>query len=153
MLKKVINYTDYDGNPRSEVCYFNLSKPELMEMKRSPLYEMQQILDKIRKMEDPDKDMTYAEKDELTMKMGAILRNLVTASYGKKSEDGRRFIKREEGHSLGEEFIETEAYSELYMEMLSDIGNLVGFVREVIPAEYKADFEDNVKSAELPAAE
>ena len=25
MLKKTINYTDYDGNPRTEDHYFNLS--------------------------------------------------------------------------------------------------------------------------------
>ena len=32
MYKKVIKYTDYNGNERTESFYFNISKSELLEM-------------------------------------------------------------------------------------------------------------------------
>ena len=35
MLKKTINYTDYNGNERTEDFYFNLTEAEILEMEMS----------------------------------------------------------------------------------------------------------------------
>ena len=32
MIKKVISYTDFDGNPRVEEFWFNLTKAEMMDL-------------------------------------------------------------------------------------------------------------------------
>ena len=32
MLKKTINYTNYNGEQKTKECYFNLSKAEIAEM-------------------------------------------------------------------------------------------------------------------------
>lgn len=143
MYKKVIEYTDFNGNKKSKNFYFNLTRPELMEMKRSPLYEMQEILERVKNMDDPDEELSYAEKDEIQEKMGAILRNLVIQSYGVKSEDGERFIKRINGrpYGAGEDFVESMAYDSLYMEMISDVSNLVTFVRAIVPADVQGDLD------------
>ena len=144
MLKKAITYTDFNDNVKTKNYYFNLTKPELMEMKRSPLYEMQEVVERIRGMENPDEKLSYEEKDEIQEQMGAILRNLVIQSYGVKSEDGERFSKRvgNRRYGAGEDFVETMAYEALYMEMISDINNLLNFVRAVIPADVRSNLDN-----------
>ena len=44
MLKKLINYVDYDGKERSENFYFNLTKAELMDMELGTVGGMQQLI-------------------------------------------------------------------------------------------------------------
>ena len=151
MYRKSITYVDYDGQSKTKNFYFNLTRPELIEMKRSPLYEMQEVMDRIGKMENPDEELSYEEKDEIQETMGEILRNLVIQSYGVKSEDGERFTKRigSRRFGQGEDFTETMAYDSLYMEMLSDINNLIGFVRAVIPAELRSNLEESSEYKEL----
>lgn len=146
MFKKVISYTNFNGEKKEKVCYFNMNRPELMEMKRSPLYEMQAITDRIKGMEDPDNELSYAEKDEIQEKMGDILRELVVQSYGNLSADGEQFSKRvgTRKYGAGEDFVETMAYDALYMELLSDVRNLVTFVRSIVPAETRATFDEQM---------
>lgn len=145
MLKKVISYTDFNGNTKSKICYFNLNRPELMEMRRSPLEEMQKIITRIRGMEDPDSELSTVEKDEIQEKMGAILRDLVIQSYGIKSDDGESFSKRvgNRRYGAGEDFTETMAYDALYMEMISKPKNLIEFVRMIIPEDARNSLNDN----------
>ena len=143
MYKKVIKYTDFDGNEKTKVFYFNLTRPELVEMKRSPLIEMQKIVERVRAMKDPDKELSYDEKDEIQEKMGNILRDLVIQSYGVKSEDGETFSKRKNGsrYGAGEAFVESMAYDSLYMEMLSDVTKLIEFVRAIVPESVKTELD------------
>lgn len=144
MYRKSITYTDFNGNEKTKNFYFNMTRPELMEMKRSPLYEMQKMLDRIKGMENPDEELTYAEKDEIQEKMGAILRNLVIQSYGVKSEDGERFSKRvgDRKYGAGEDFVETMAYDALYIEMIQDVSNLAKFVRAIVPADVRTEIDN-----------
>jgi phage-related baseplate assembly protein len=104
MIKKTITYTDYDGNERTEDLFFNLSKAELIEMELSASGGMEKMLKRI-----------IAEQD--TRKIMEIVKSIILKSYGKKSDDGRRFIKSEE---LSQEFLQTEAYSELLLELMSN---------------------------------
>ena len=46
------------------------------------------------------------------------------------SDDGKRFIKNEQ---LREEFSQTEAYSDLFMELASDADAASAFVNGIIP--------------------
>lgn len=145
MYRKVIAYKDFDGNAKSNIFYFNLTRPELVEMKRSPLVEMQKMIERVRGMEDPENELTVEEKDEIQEKMGGILRDLVILSYGVKSADGERFVKRvgDRPNGAGEDFVETMAYDALYMEMLSNFRNLIDFVRAIIPESIRPDLENN----------
>lgn len=51
-------------------------------------------------------------------------------SYGEKSPDGKRFVKSEE---LSTAFSQTEAYSQLYMELATDADKAAEFINGVIP--------------------
>ena len=64
-----------------------------------------------------------------------IFKDLVLRSYGKKSPDGRRFIKSKE---LSEEFSQTEAYSDLFMELATDSAKAAAFVNGIMPQDSQA---------------
>lgn len=117
MLKKTITYTDYDGNERTEDFYFNLSKAEIAEMELSINGGLTQLLEKIVKEQDNAKLVSY-------------FKDLILRSYGEKSLDGKRFVKNDE---LREAFAQTEAYSELFMELASDADKAAAFVNGVTP--------------------
>lgn len=118
MLKKTFTYTDYNGVERTEDHYFNLSKAELMEMELSTNGGMAEMIDKIVKAQDAPAIVK-------------IFKELVLKAYGKKSDDGRRFIKSEE---LSNEFAQTEAYSQLFMELATDADAASKFVNGIVPA-------------------
>ena len=123
MLKKIITYTDYNGVERTEPFYFNLSKAELMEMELGVTGGMTEMLDKIIAAKDaPSLMKTFKE--------------MITKSYGIKSDDGKRLIKSEE---LSIAFTQTEAYSVLFMELITDDKAAADFVNGIIPNEIQAE--------------
>lgn len=117
MLKKTITYIDYDGNERTEDFYFNLSKAELVEMDASTTGGLAKMITKIVAEQDSKRIIEY-------------FKNLVLKSYGEKSPDGRRFIKSAE---LSDAFSQTEAYSEIFMELATDAEAAAKFVNGIVP--------------------
>ena len=123
MLKKIITYTDYNGVERTEPFYFNLSKAELMEMELGVTGGMTEMLDKIIAAKDaPSLMKTFKE--------------MIMKSYGIKSDDGKRLIKSEE---LSIAFTQTEAYSVLFMELITDDKAAADFVNGIIPNEIQTE--------------
>ncbi len=117
MLKKNIKYTDYNGEERSEDFYFNLSKAEVMEMELGTVGGM---ADKLKSI--------IASKDSGIM--FETFKDIILKSYGEKTPDGKRFIKSKE---LSDAFSQTEAYSELFMELATDAESAANFMNAVIP--------------------
>lgn len=119
MLKKTISYTDYNGNKRSEDFYFNLSKAELMEMEMRTAGGLIEKFARVAKSQNPDE-------------LVDIFKDVVLRAYGEKSADGRRFIKNDE---VKEAFMQTEAYSELFMELATNAEAAAAFFNGIIPQE------------------
>ena len=117
MLKKTITYTDYNGVERTEDFYFNLTKAELMAMEIGTTGCM---ADMIKRIVDA-KDAPAIIK---------IFKELVLKAYGEKSADGKRFVKSEE---ISNGFAQTEAYSQLFMELATDADAAAAFVNGIIP--------------------
>ena len=123
MLKKIITYTDYNGVERTEPFYFNLSKAELMEMELGVTGGMTEMLNKIIAAKDaPSLMKTFKE--------------MIMKAYGVKSDDGKRLIKSEE---LSIAFTQTEAYSVLFMELITDDKAAADFVNGIIPNEIQTE--------------
>ena len=123
MLKKIITYTDYNGVERTEPFYFNLSKAELMEMELGVTGGMTEMLNKIIAAKDaPSLMKTFKE--------------MIMKAYGVKSDDGKRLVKSEE---LSIAFTQTEAYSVLFMELITDDKAAADFVNGIIPNEIQAE--------------
>lgn len=117
MLKKTITYTDYNGMERTEDFYFNLTKAEVMDMEMGIEGGMVEMINKI-----------VAAKDNPSII--EIFKKLVLQAYGEKSADGRRFIKSEE---LSTAFSQTEAYSDLYIELATNADKAAEFVNGILP--------------------
>ena len=123
MLKKTIKYTDYNGVERSEDFYFNLSKAEIAEMELGTTGGFADMLQRIIDTHD----MPQIVK---------MFKDLVLKSYGVKSADGKCFIKIDDnGVPLSRAFSQTEAYSELYMELATDADAAAKFVEGILPAD------------------
>jgi hypothetical protein len=118
MLKKTISYVDYDGNERKEDFYFNLTKAEVTEMEMSIEGGLVKQIESI-----------VAEKD--AKRIMATFKNFILKSYGQKSPDGKRFVKNQE---LRDGFEQTEAYSELFMELCTNADAAAKFVNGIIPS-------------------
>lgn len=117
MLKKTITYTDYNGLQRTEDFYFNLTKAEVMEMEMSTVGGMAEMIQKIVAAQDVPSIIK-------------IFKDLILKAYGEKSADGKRFIKSEE---ISSEFAQTEAYSQLFMELATDAESAAAFVNGIVP--------------------
>ena len=132
MFKKAITFEDLDGNTVIEDHYFHLNKAELIEMEMSVDGGLSETLTKI--IETKDGKQIIAE-----------FKKIILGSYGKRSEDGRRFIKNQE---LRDEFESSEAYSTLFMELVTDEDSAAEFVNGMIPQNL-AEEAAKIASADL----
>ena len=117
MLKKTITYTDYNGSERTEDFYFNLTKAEVVEMEMSTTGGLAEMIKKIVAAQDAPSII-------------AIFNKLILKAYGEKSPDGKRFIKADE---ISNAFSQTEAYSQLFMELATDADKAAEFVNGITP--------------------
>lgn len=119
MIKKTITYVDYNGKERIEDHYFHLTKAEIMEMEMSIDGGLAEMITRI----------VAAQKVPEIIK---VFKDLILKSYGVKSPDGKRFIKNQD---LIDEFAQTEAYSQLFMELATDADKAAEFVNGIMPAD------------------
>jgi len=130
MISKNIKYVDYNGVEREETFLFNLSKAELMEMEMGITGGLAETIKKIIETQDQPSIIK-------------IFKDLILKAYGEKSADGRRFLKVDEkGNPLSVGFSQTEAYSNLFMELATDADAAANFVKGIIPADIEIPDQD-----------
>ena len=127
MLKKTIKYKDFNGNEREEDFYFNLMQSEIAELELSTVGGFTESIQKIIQTQDGPEIIKQ-------------FKNIILKSYGERSADGKRFIKSDE---LSEAFSQTNAYSELFMELATDDEAASAFINGIVPDELKQD-ENNI---------
>jgi hypothetical protein len=119
VLKKTITYEDFNGDTVIENFYFHLSKAELVELELG--YGGEGLAASLQKIIDAEDAKGIIEQFKI----------IILTAYGKRSEDGKRFIKNQE---LRDEFVSTEAYSVLFMELATNTGAAIEFINGIIPA-------------------
>ena len=117
MYKKTITYEDYNNVTRTEDYYFNLTQSDLAEMEFGTSGGLADMLTQISKSMDQPSII-------------AMFKKIILAAYGVKSPDGKYFRKTEE---IRNDFMSTEAYSILFMELASDSDSASEFINGVIP--------------------
>jgi hypothetical protein len=134
VLKKTITYEDFNGEEVTEDHFFHLSKAELVELEMSHQDGLSEALQKIVKAEDGKAIIAEFKK-------------IILGSYGKKSSDGKRFVKTQE---LRDEFESSEAYSTLFMELVTETDKAIEFINGIVPQGLE---QDAARVTQLRAAE
>lgn len=135
-----ITYTNLDGKSVTENFYFNLSKAEVAEWEMevdgglsSYLEKLQALSEELEPKKDSEgNDIPFDQNQlrDLTKKISSIVKDVILRSYGEKSPDGRRFVKSKE---LSESFYQTDAYSELYVKLMTNPVELTEFIKAILP--------------------
>lgn len=136
MLKKNIKYTDYNGVERNEEFLFNLTKAELMEMEMGTTGGLAEMIQKIVNTQDAPAIIK-------------IFKEIILKAYGEKSDDGKRFVKVDNaGVPLSIGFSQTEAYSQLFMELATNAESAANFIKGIMPADIDISDEELKKLQE-----
>lgn len=147
MFSRTFEYPGYDGKMHKETWWFNLSEDELYKMELTNLGGMNGVMNRLMRQEKPKEIVDMFE-------------SIILGSVGERSIDGRKFMKkkRHPGDLWGEvaeDFRETQAYSQLFIELVSSGEKLAEFLKGAIPeevarklAEVEARGSDETKEAE-----
>ena len=144
MFSREFTYIGYDGKEHKETRWFNLSPAELGEMQLSTADGLDGMMKRMLRENEPGKIVE-------------MFKTLILKAVGERSVDGRRFLKKEiPGRPWGEvaeDFRETPAYSQLFVELVSDPKNLDAFIRGAIPEEYavKLNAAENTEAVSEPS--
>lgn len=125
MLKKSITFEDFNGDTVTEVHHFHLSKADLIELEMSYPEGLAATIQKIVDSEDGHAIVREFKK-------------LLISAYGVQSEDGKRFIKNE---TLREEFLQSEAYSTLFMDLIVNADAAIEFINGIVPKGLEQDLK------------
>lgn len=117
MIKQTLTYLDFNEEWRTEDFYFHFSTAELAEMQLGQAGGMEEWLKTI--VASDDREQILAE-----------FKKMIINSYGQRTPDGKSFIKNKE---LREAFAGTNAYSDLYMKMITDPEFAAEFANGIMP--------------------
>lgn len=140
MLKKTITYRDFNGVEVSEDFYFNINQAECIDLDFD--YEnvggIREYLKSL--IVAINKDGDAAPKKPLY----DIIKKIIAVAIGKKSADGKRFIKNSE---ISDAFFQSNAFSNFVIDLFHSEDGFSEFVTAVFP---EVSEEDRAKAkAEL----
>jgi hypothetical protein len=124
MLKKTLTYKNLDGETVTKDFYFNMTKAELVKLQLAEDGGWEAKIKKIMDADKPDAKLIIDTFEE-------ILR----LSYGTRTKDGE-FYKSTEAFHL---FLATEAYSDLFFDLVTDAKKSAEFIEALLPADLLAD--------------
>lgn len=136
--KKIASMNYNTGEKKERTYYFNLTKAELMEMQLSVDGGLQEYVQKII-------------ETEKTPQLVELFKKLILMSYGEKSDDGMRFMKKaQDGHRLSDDFEQTDAYSELFTELATNSESATAFVNGILPSDIADQVSNNAEGHAYP---
>lgn len=129
MYKTAVTYTDYNGDVRTEELYFNLNEPEFIRFDVRYPGGLTNFIPTLGVQMGKDGKAEFTP-DADTNALFTFFEDLIKASYGVKSDDGKRFVKNE--GEVGREFMETAAYASFFRQITSDSDSAAAFVNGVL---------------------
>lgn len=149
MFSRTFEYKGYDGQTHKETWWFNLSEAELYEMELGTVGGVNGMMNRMLREEQPDKIVE-------------MFKRIILKAVGERSADGRKFVKKERPGmpwgEVAEDFRETPAYSQLFLELVKSGEALATFLKGAIPAEVaeqlaKAEAEQKAAAEEKKIVE
>ena len=116
MQKLTVQFENFDGETITEDLYFHLNIKELQDMENWDVPLTQRIA-KLTKTEDGKEAFE-------------LMRDIVEAAYGERSEDGKRFVKNPE---VLKNFTEGLAYDEVIIKFIDGSTDLGKFIEGLLP--------------------
>ena len=117
MIEKTITFSDYNDNEITRTYHFNINRAEAIRLQWSEKGGLDAVIRKISREED-------------TTKLYPLFEEVVLKSVGEKSPDGLRFVKTQE---IRDDFSQSEALSELIVELLTDVEAAKAFFNGIAP--------------------
>ena len=139
MYKKTIKYTDFNDVEKTRDHYFNLTEAEVTEMECSVNGGYTELLNRIIAAENPTE-------------LIAVFKELILKSYGERSLDGETFVKNDEVRA---KFVNSAAYSALFMELAFDAKAASDFSLGILPASMRGKVSEEMakrNATNAPAA-
>lgn len=118
MVSRTVTYVDFDGESKKKTLYFHLTKAEFVKMERNsnPLSKrIKECVDENGKPKDIEK-------------MLEVIETILLAAYGVREGEGFRKTKE-----LTEQFVSSEEYSQLFMDMLENPNIIVEIFKGITP--------------------
>lgn len=126
MVKKTVTFKDFDGNSVQEDCYFHLYTAEVVKwLMTDKGCTLDKVLEQMIKERKGSQVMDFYD-------------DLLRRSYGVRDLDGIHFIKNDE---VWNRFKSSEAYSIIYMELVTDQKKAADFLNAIIPKEMADEVE------------
>ena len=133
MYKTTVTFENFEGEKVTKDLYFNLTKAEIMKLQLSYKQGFDKYVEDIIHPLDGEPD---------PQKIMDLFEMLILKSYGVRTEDG--FIKSPE---KAQAFVSTEAYSELFMKLLSDEKAQTEFFMGIMPRDIAAQAQVELAKA------
>lgn len=116
MQKLTVQYQNWDGDLETEDLYFHLNIKELQDMEKWDVPLTQRIA-KLTKTEDGKEAFE-------------LMRDIIEAAYGERSDDGKRFVKSPE---VLKNFTQGLAYDEVILTFIDGSMDLAKFIEGLLP--------------------
>ena len=139
MIKKEITYKDLDDNDVTETFWFNLSQAEMAEM----------AIGKEGKQggfETWVKTLIESQDGEVLVE---TFKKILLSTIGERSADNKRFVKTEE---IRNNFLWSNAYSVLFMDLMTDAEKMSEFINGIVPANMRDDLAKRMANSPAGSA-
>lgn len=121
MLKKMVTYSDYDDNVRTDTLYFHLNKFEWLELET---YTKGGLIE----------NLEHAVETKNHKKTIDLLKKIILRAYGEKNPETGVFEKDDD---RAIKFSKTEAFSTLFYEIAYDEEAAKAFFLGLIPKDLR----------------
>lgn len=141
MFTKIVKYQDFDGNERTKTCYFHMTKAEILEFSMN---KPGGVIAYVTRMMNSDRnDLVFA-----------TFKELILSAYGERTSEGN-FVKNAQ---IRDAFACSEAYSEIFMEIVQNEESMAAFVNGLMPqqvseeqkAEARAELKASMERGDIP---
>lgn len=117
MYTRTFTCTGFDGKPYTETYDFHLSKADLLKINLDSFVGLDVLLKKLIDTQNGAEIMKLIDK-------------VIMTSVGKESMDHRHFLQDE---SIKKDFRESEAYSQLFEELVLNADKAAEFIMSCLP--------------------
>lgn len=132
MFEREFDCEGVNGKMYKETWDFHLSKADLVEINYGTYFGLDEMM---RRMID-----AHNGKEIMN-----LVRTIILKSVGRPSADGRRFLRNDEIRS---EFESSDAYSQLFTELVTTPDKLLEFVASAMPVEMGTKLRDSMAKKE-----